>query len=419
MKITDIKWWPLRANWRTVLYLKVFTDEGIVGVGEATLERNVPEVMGALENFKMILLGQNPLEINSLWQRMVMYPIWRPGASTMTAVSGIEIALWDILGKALDVPVYRLLGGKVRDRIRAYSNGWFHKTATRPACSTIGDFAVAAAETIKREGYQALMWDPFGAVDVECNALEIEKAVACVRAVREAIGPHVDMAIEFHFKFDLAMAVRMCKHLEEFDPLWYEDPLRLGGFNVDGWRVLARSTRVPLMEGGMLFTRWDYRTLLPEQLVQHIKPDILHVGGLAETMRIAALAEMYGITCSPHNVGGMPGRAATLHFAASVPNFYMLEQLPMYTEHPAVTEVSNRPLPAVKGGYLALPEGPGLGVDLDNVEELAQKFPYEPGKDAPKLGLKGLNVIDVNPVSKEEEEFMRKNPPAKWSLAYS
>lgn len=413
MKITDIKTWVVNANWRNLVYLKVFTDEEIIGVGEATIERSAREVITTVNSYKELLIGKNPLEITGLWQKMYMYPIWSVGAVTLTAMGGIEIALWDIVGKKLGVPVYQLLGGRVRDKVKTYANGWFHK------CHKIGDFAKAASETISREGYQALMWDPFGTIDNEMNAVEMKKAIECVRAVREAIGPYVDMAIEFHFKFDVATAIRSFTKLEEFDPFWFEDPLRMGWYNVDAWKALQGKTRVPLTEGGALLSRWGYRRLLEQQYVQHIKADILHVGGLAEAIRIASIAEMYGITCSPHNIGGAPSRAATLHFAACVPNFLMLEQLPMYIEHPAVTEVSSQPLPEVKDGYMDILNRPGLGVDLGHIEEIAKKYPYDSNRDAPKIALEGLNTVVINPITSEERKSIDKTPPDRWSLEYS
>ncbi len=412
MKITDIQTWAVTANWRTLIFLKVLTDEGVVGVGESTIERSTSEVRTRIEGFKGVLVGRNPLEINDLWQTMMMYPIWPAGSATLAAISGIEIALWDIMGQALGVPVYQLLGGKLRTRVPAYANGWFHK------CATVGDYAEAAAKTVERDGYQAVKWDPFGAVDITLNAVEERKAIECVRQVREAVGPDVALMIEFHFKFDLHTAMRLCKRLEEFAPYWYEDPLRIGWYNPDCWHTLRQVTHVPFMEGGS-WTRWGYRRIMEEQLVQHIMPDILHCGGLAEAARIASLAEMYGVTCSPHNVGGAPGRAATLHFAAAVPNFLMLEHLPLLDEHPAVTEVTSKPLPDVDDGYLPIPEGPGLGVNLDHVEEVAAKYPYDPSKEAPKLALGGLNTVEWHPLSPAEQKFMRENPQSQWRLDYS
>jgi len=412
MKITAIDTWPMTAGWRTLVYLKVRTDQGIDGVGEATVERNTREVLSTIENFKSFLIGANPLEINHLWQQMRGYPIWPMGAGTLAAMSGIEIACWDILGKYLNAPVHQLLGGKVRDRTKAYANGWFQR------CKTIGDFADAAGRAIEREGYQALKWDPFGAVDMTMNAVEERKAVECVREVRKAVGPDVDLMIEFHFKFDAATALRLAKRLEQFDPYWYEDPLRVAWYNPDTWKVLRQATSVPLMEGGS-WDRWGFRRIIEQQWVQHVMPDIIHCGGLLEALRIAAMAETYGMTCSPHNVGGIPARAAVRHFAAATPNFLMLEHLPMYTEHPAVTDVSTVPLPEVREGYVEFSSEPGLGVNLDNVETIAEKFPYEPEKDAPKLGLHGFTTIDCHPISEEEQAFMKARPPRDWPLDYS
>jgi galactonate dehydratase len=172
------------------------------------------------------------------------------------------------------------------------------------------------------------------------------------------------------------------------------------------------------MEGGS-WTRWGYRRIIEDQLAQHIMPDILHCGGLSEAMRIAALAEMYGVTCSPHNVGGAPGRAATLHFAAAVPNFLSFEHLPLHLEHPPVTDVSSKPLPDVEDGYIRPPQGPGLGVDLEHVEVLAKKYPFDPSKEAPKLGLHGLNTVAWHAIASRERAFIKENPPARWRLDYS
>jgi galactonate dehydratase len=412
MKITDIKTWAVTANWRSLIYLQVYTDEGVSGVGEASIERNVGEALAAIENLKAVLIGANPMEITKLWQQMYMYPIWPVGSGSMAAIGGIEIALWDIAGKVLGVPVYQLLGGKVRDRIRTYANGWFQ------SCHSIGEFADAAADVVQR-GYQALMWDPFGAVDQVMNGVEERKAIECVRAVRRAIGPEVDMAIEFHFKFDMATALRLMRKLEEFDPYWYEDPIRLGWHNTSMWEVLARSTRIALCQGGGLHGRFGHQHLIKHQLVQHLKPDLIHSGGIAETARVASMGEIFGMTCSPHVVGGIVNRAAAMHFAAATPNFLMLEHLIQSSEHPAANEVSSKPLPDQKDGYLPLPEGPGLGVDLDYIEPMARRYAYEPGKDAPKLGLGGLTISEIHPMTEGDRGALADQPAREWLLEYS
>jgi len=409
LKIVDLKTWAITANWRSLVYLKVFTDEGIVGVGESTIERNSREVLGALENFKSILIGRDPRQIGNLWQQMRMYPLWPQGSSTLAAIGGIELALWGILGKSLDVPVHQLLGGKVRDTVRSYANGWFYD------CGVIGDYVDAAAAAIERSGYQALKWDPFGAVDLTMNPVEERTAVECVRAVRAAVGDDVDLMIEFHAKFDVPTAMRLCRKLEPFDPYWYEDPLRVGWSNEDAWRVLARHTRVPLMDGGS-WDRWGFRRIIEGQLVQHIMPDIIHSGGLAEAVRIASMAEVYGMTCHPHHGGGAPGRAATLQFAAVVPNCLILEHQDSQAEHPAAVEVSNRQLPPVRNGFIDIPNEPGRGVDRDNGEELAERFPYRPEMDSPTFARNGFSVIDPHPVREEDREMLRTRDPRQWTL---
>ncbi len=409
MKIVDLKTWAITANWRSLVYLKIFTDEGIIGVGESTIERNSREVLGALENLKTILIGSDPREIGKLWQQMRMYPLWPQGSSTLAAIGGVELALWDILGKSLNVPVYQLLGGKVRDTVRCYANGWFYK------CEKIGDFAAAAAAAIERAGYQALKWDPFGEVDLTMNPIEEKKAVECVRAVRKEVGDDVDLMIEFHAKFNVATAMRLCQKLEPFDPYWYEDPLRVAWSNEDAWRILAYHTRVPLMEGGS-WDRWGFRRIIENQLVQHIMPDIIHSGGLAEAMRIASMAEMYGMTCHPHHGGGAPGRAASLHFAAAVPNCLVVEHQDSHEEHPAAVEVSERRLPPVKDGFVEIPDGPGLGVDLDHVEKMAERYPYRPEMDSPTFAKNGFGIIDPHPISEEDREMLRTREPPHWTL---
>ena len=348
-------------NWT---FVKIDTDEGIHGWGEATVEGKEKTVAEAIRELERQLIGRDPFEIERLWQEMYRDAFWVGGPILTSAISGIELGLWDIKGKALGVPVWQLLGGRMRDRIRAYANGWFR------GAKTPGQFARAAESTVA-QGFTALKWDPFGGAGLFIEHEQEEIAIAIVREVRNAVGPAIDLLIEVHGRLSPANAIRIAHRLEEFAPFWYEEPVPPE--NVDSTALVARSIAIPVATGERLFTKWGFKDVLEKQAAAVIQPDIGHDGGILETRKIAAMAEVYYVGVAPHNPNGPLSTAACLQVDACTPNFLIQEFVVSDAEIRAA--IQKEPLPLVEG-YFLVPERPGLGVDLD--EAALARFPYQP-----------------------------------------
>jgi galactonate dehydratase len=364
MKITDVKTLITFAGWRNFIFVKVFTDEGIVGLGEASLEWNELAVAGAIRNLSPLVIGRDPSRIEELWRSMYRDPYWRGGPVITTALSGIEQALWDIAGKRLGAPVYQLLGGKCRERLRAYANAWY-KGAVTPE-----DFAERAVKTVEK-GYTALKWDPFGSADLTMNHEERKRAVEIVRAVREAVGEKIDLLIEVHGRLNPATAIDMSRQLEEFRPFWYEEPVPPD--NLEALSKVAAATAIPIATGERLYTKYGFRELLSSQAADIIQPDLCHAGGILEVKKIAAMAEAWYVPIAPHNPNGPVGTAATVHLGACTPNFLILEYF--CEDEEWLSEIVEEPLRFEKGEVI-IPERPGLGIELK--EAGIAKRPYQP-----------------------------------------
>ncbi|NUQ00443.1 MAG: mandelate racemase/muconate lactonizing enzyme family protein, partial [Armatimonadetes bacterium] len=289
---------------------------------------------------------------------------WRGGPVLMSALAGVEMALWDIKGKALEVPVYQLLGGRCRDRVPCYANGWFAPAVTPDEFAAKARLAVA-------QGFQGLKWDPFGKAYRTIDKSELRRAVACVAAVAEAVGPEVNILIEGHGRFDIPTAIRIGHALEEFDITWFEEPIVPD--HPEGMAEVKRRVSVPIAGGERLYSRWDARTYLELGCADVLQPDVSHVGGIGELKKIAAMAETYSRPVCPHNPLGPVTTAATLQLAACVPNFWLLET--MSTDVPYRRDLTTEAL-RFEAGCILIPDGPGLGIDL-NLEAIAE-HPYEP-----------------------------------------
>ncbi|HRE08737.1 MAG TPA: galactonate dehydratase [Opitutaceae bacterium] len=364
MKVTAIETaicHAYRTNW---VFVRVRTDSGLHGVGEATLEMREQTVAAACRELERTLVGRDPFDIDAFWHDAHRDSYWRDGAVLMSALAGVEMALWDIKGKALNVPVWQLLGGKVRDRVPCYANGWFAPAVTP-------DEFAAKARLAVEQGMRGLKWDPFGSAYLNITKRELRAALACIQAVTEAVGPEVDLLIEAHGRFNVPTAVRIGHALAEFDITWLEEPLPPD--NPPGLAEVKRRVAVPIAGGERLFSRWDFRDYLQQGCVDFIQPDVTHVGGIAELRRIAAMAEAYSLPLCPHNPSGPVANAATLQIAACTPNFFLLET--MATDVPYRAELSTEKVDMVAGEML-IPRGPGLGIDLDF--DAIARHPYQP-----------------------------------------
>jgi galactonate dehydratase len=368
MKIIKVTPLVLGTAWRNLTFVKVETDEGLTGVGEARVINRTQTVLGYLaEAVPRYVLGSDPFEIERLVQRMFREDFGRAGELVMTGTALIEIACWDIIGQALSQPVYRLLGGAVRDKIKAYANGWY--TVER----TPEDFYSAAQRAVAK-GYRALKFDPFGAGFYELERAEKLRAVALVEAVRDAVGPDVEILIEMHGRFNPPTAVEMARDLASFKPSWLEEPVP-----PENLAALKRTADaiaplgIPIATGERLHSAYEYRELFELQAADIIQPDISHFGGLLNVKKLAAWAEAYYMLIAPHNVGGPVSTAAALHLAACTPNFKIQEHFNDFAE-PYVKD-SAPGVPEVVQGYFPLPSGPGLGVAIN--EALIREHPQQ------------------------------------------
>lgn len=365
MKIVDVKMAVMGTAWRNLTFVRVLTDEGVEGVGEVRMLNHTDALLGYFaEAVPNHILGHDPTNIEDLVHRMYMNDYARAGEIAMSAIATIEIACWDIMGKLLAQPIYKLLGGAVCDKIKAYANGWY--TVER----TPQEFH-AAARRVTERGYRALKLDPFGSGFYELDRNEKLQAVALVEAVRDAIGPDVELLVEMHGRFNPATAIEMARELEPFKPSWIEEPVPPE--NLAALKKVAERVNVPVATGERIHTRYDYRQLFELQAADIIQPDITHFGGLLETKKLAAWAETYYTLIAPHNVGGPVSTAAALHLAAATPNFKIQEHFNDFAEDWVKTAAPGNP--EVVDGFFALPHGPGLGVTLD--EEVIRQHPRQ------------------------------------------
>ena len=340
------------------LFVKVSTDEGIVGYGEASNAARIAAT--AVEEYGSRLIGKDPSRIEEHWQ--ALYRTWhnvRGGPIATAAISGIEIALWDIKGKALGVPVYELLGGRCRDRLKAYGNGWTDGVTDTPG---VAENAVKAVE----QGYRALKWDPFGRVTNIVEPEQLRASIAQIRAVREAVGPDVELLVEAHGKLNTNNAIRAGRMMEEYDPYFFEEPV--DPENVDAMAKVSAEINVPVATGERLYTKFGFRELLTRQAADIIQPDVCHTGGILETKKIAAMAESYYVPIAPHNPFGPINTAAAIQVDTCTPNFLVQEMILRHL--PTYRQLLLQPLEP-KDGYLEIPDRPGIGFEL-NEEFLAR-----------------------------------------------
>lgn len=362
MKITDVKTFVVdcfRTNW---VFVKVYTDEGICGVGEGTLEYKEKALCGAVEHIKNYLVGKDPRQIEKHYHDIYRDAYWRGGAVLMSALSAVECALWDILGKSLGVPVYQLLGGKVNDDCRIYVNGWF------AGAKTPDEFAEKAKIAVKR-GITAMKWDPFGKSYLQISNKDLDTALECVAKVREAVGNGVDLLIEGHGRFDVPTGIKIAKELEQFKPMWFEEPVPPN--NIEALKAVRDKSPVAISAGERLYTRFDYNPLFAARAADYIQPDVSHAGGIMELKKIAAIAEANYIPFAPHNPSGPVANAATLQLAACCPSFCILEI--MYSDVDYRKFVTDERL-VYENGRIRIGDKPGLGIELN--EEECLKHPY-------------------------------------------
>lgn len=364
MKITRVETFLTNAGLRNYLFIRLSTDNGLSGIGEASLEWQEKTVHTLIDEWVADrVLGTDPFDIESAIGGMIRDQ-YQGGSTVMTAISGVEIAFWDIIGKACGQPVYKLLGGRCHERLEAYANGWYG------GARTPREYAEAAKIAVNR-GYTALKFDPFGTVWKEMNRDEMEETEALVSAVRDAVGDKIGLMIEVHGRLAVGSAIEMGRRLEKYRPAWYEEPVSPNSLEL--LTEVKRALTFPIAAGERLYTLEDFYRFTAMRAADIVQMDPAHCGGLLVTKKIAAMAEAQDIKVSPHCSIGPVALCAALHVDWSTPNVMIQENFGDYDvpwRHDLVFGWN----PVKKGEY-ALPEKPGLGIELNTA--LCAKHPYK------------------------------------------
>jgi galactonate dehydratase len=363
MKITGVDCLVCNAGRKNWTFVKVTTDEGVSGIGEATLFGYEQPVIAAVERFSHELVGEDPLRIEHHWQRLWRHTFWRGGPVLSSAISGIDQALWDILGKVCGQPVYQLLGGACRDSIRLYGG--------------IGggtpDEVVERAQNLHERGITAAKLSAFPATNIVDNIGSVMGVVEQVKALREAMGPDFDIMVECHGRLSPTMSILVEKELRPYYPLFMEEPARCE--NTASMKKLSEHAKIPIATGERLYTRWGIRELIENEWVSVVQPDVCQCGGISELRKIAAMAETHYIACAPHNPYGPVATVASLHIDACIPNF-LIQECSMWDVEWRDDIVASGHV-EIENGSARLPKGPGLGIELDE-DEIA-KHPFHMG----------------------------------------
>lgn len=354
MRISGVRTFLVGNPWKNWLFVRVDTDEGVHGVGEGTLNRFSATVASAIVELEDAYLGQDPADIELLLQRMTRDVYSEGGQIHGSAVAAIEVACWDILGKVTGRPVHELMGGRLRDRVRAYANGWYRMDRTPEA------FAAAARGVVER-GYTALKLDPFGAAWRVQAAPEEDLSLDIVAAVREAVGTGVDLLIEGHNRFSVSTALRLANRLAEHRPAWFEEPV--AHQNIGSMVAVARRSPVPIATGESFTSPQQFAELLRHDAVHILQPEPLFLGGLWRTRQVAAMVDAHFGVVAPHNAQGPVCAAISAQLGACIPNFYLQETFDEFNVAWTREIVDQPVLP--RDGYVEVPRSPGLGIDLD------------------------------------------------------
>jgi galactonate dehydratase len=364
MRIVQQKIFVANVSRTNFVFVKLYTDEGYEGVGEATLEWKTKTIVSALEELERVLIGRNPFEVDAIIEQLHRDSYWRTGAVFRTALGAVEAALLDIKGKALGVPVFELLGGKYRDRVECYANHWFFGAVTPDQYAENARKAVAM-------GYRALKWDPFDVADLEMSRNQRRQTIDIVAAVRDAVGPDVDLMLDVHGRLNVPTAIAMCRELAPFNLRWIEEPTPPE--NIDALVDVREKSPVPIAAGERWYEPGKFLEALSKKAVDILQPDVSHAGGLGETKRISHMAHHHLIPVAPHNPVGPVMNAMTLHMSVAIPNFSIFETVSV--DVPWRKELVRETLQFEDGAILA-PTAPGLGVEL--VEEACGRYPYAP-----------------------------------------
>ncbi len=368
MKITKVEPIAVEPRW---LFVKITTDEGIVGWGES-LGDKAQTISMAITELSRFLVGQNPAQIEHLWQGMYRGSFWRGGPILNAAISGVEIALWDILGKKLNAPVYQLLGGKCRDKVKVYANIGSGDESQDERWIKYG-YSKGWREMIEDKNITAIKLCPFGPINIAAGWREIKSAVDKVKSFRESIGDNVDLLIECHGRLSPSTAITFCNEITQYHPFFVEEPCLPE--NIEAMAMIAEKTSVPIATGERIFTKFGYVGLLERAKLAVVQPDLSICGGIMEGKKIAAMAEARYIGVAPHNPYGPILTAASLQLDACIPNF-VIQEYCSFGEG-----ILKEPF-EVEDGHVPVTDKPGLGIEVDEDALMARS--YVP-KDVPRF----------------------------------
>lgn len=357
MKITAVDTIVVGTPWRELTFVELTTDDGLRGLGEARMLNKTDTLLACIEEMsRRYVLGSDPFDVQRLAWRFSWEEYGRAGEVTQTALATIDMACHDLMGKHLGVPVYRLLGGRFRERTPAYANGWYQGERDP---ETIAEMAAG----VVAKGYRGLKIDPFGAATAELSAPQLRRACDILAAVRAAVGPDVELMVEMHGRFTAATAAKVARAIEEYDPAWIEEPVP--PHDVPGLRQVRAATSIPIATGERVHAVPEFRELFEQGLVDIVQADLTHIGGFTGLRKLAAWAEAYNVLIAPHNVCGPVGTAANVHLAVASPNHKILEHFNDFADPWVKDLVHGAPQVDAADGCFAPPTQPGLGVTLD------------------------------------------------------
>lgn len=384
IKITDIKVLIVNAEMRNWIFVKVETSEhGLFGWGEATLEWKTRAVAGAIQDLKPFLIGQDPGNITYLTEIMNKHSFWKLGVIGKTAISGIEIALWDIKGKWLNVPVWQLLGGKSRDKVRLYTHLGLGEANAVYSSLEPGSVVDKALKVVEK-GYEALKVVFIPYINYTVSLQQLKHVELMMKELRNAVGDTIDIMIDFHGRPSSASAaLQLIKVLEPFQPFFVEEVIQPG--EVKALKMLKQQTHCPLATGERLVSLAEFEPYLSERAIDIAQPDLCHCGGFTAAIQIAAMAAVAGAGIAPHNPLGPIAGTAALHFDFAIPNFVIQEKMDAVPWFYDVVEGQ----PGFANGYANIPQGAGLGISVN--ETLAKKYPF---KQEPKDVIQTAIITD-------------------------
>jgi galactonate dehydratase len=370
LKILEPRITVVGAPWRELVFLELTTDEGLTGVAECRMVNKTETLIACIQELAArYVIGSDPFNLERLAWNIQRAEYGRPGEVAQSALAAFEVACWDLMGQALGVPIWKLLGGCFRSRVPAYANGWYQAEREPAAISRL------AREVVGR-GYRALKLDPFGAASAELPPPDRRRAEAIIKSVRETVGPDVAILVEMHGRFTPATAVRVAAMLEPYDPEWIEEPVPPE--NADALARVRAATRIPIATGERAHTMSDIRDFVERGLADVVQVDLTHFGGFLAMRHLAAWADVHYLLMAPHNVCGPVGTMANVHFAVATSNYKVLEHFNDFAD-PWVHELVDRsPRVSVEDGCFELPDRPGLGLRLNH--EVCRAHPRTGGR---------------------------------------